>query len=124
MVCLFVVSGHGPTYAQSIYRCGASYSSEANCGEGLASPLSLHGEAAHTAHDSLAQPMQNEADRLEKLRQREAFALAKRPATKAQLKKEKWSTRRTDAQAHHKRHQRKPASPYFTAKGTGEPKKP
>ena len=74
--------------------------------------------------------MQSEADRLEKLRQREASALVKhqattlRPAPKAMAQKEKPLNERSGEHKKKKRKKSLPASPYFTAKGTAENQKP
>ena len=129
------VIGIGQAHAQSVYRCGSSYSSDATCEQGMATSVTLQGETAHapTPPTGLAQHMQSEADRLEKARQREAQALAPSPnttrhaanqAAKSGVQKEK---PRNERLGEHKKKKRKnglPASPYFTAKGKAENQKP
>ena len=124
------LSGLGQAHAQSVYRCGSSYSNDASCAQGEATSVALQGETAHAAKpvNGLAQHMQSEADRLEKLRLREESTLAKhqpttlRPAPKAISQKPL-----TERSGEHKKKKRKkslPASPYFTAKGKAEGQKP
>lgn len=133
--CLCVISGlmgeFTGVHAQTVYRCGAHYSSHANCDEGLATPLALTDRTTPTrdAVAPLAQQMQSEADRLEKTRQREANAWAKLPtithrAAKTGIQKEKPLNERLDEHKKKKRKKSAPASPYFTAKGTAESHKP
>ncbi len=94
----------------------------------------VKGDTPHTskAPVGMAQQMQSEADRLEKIRQRETLALDKQfdkhsvktphVATKAVEQKSP-----NDLTGQHKTKKRKKSttdSPYFTAKGTADSKKP
>ena len=92
--------------------------------------MALPSETAQApkASNGLSQQIESEADRLEKLRQREANALVKhqattlRPAPKVMAQKPL-----NERSGEHKKKKRKkglPASPYFTAKGTAENQKP
>ncbi len=126
--------GFGQAHAQSVYRCGSSYSNEANCEHGTAASVPLQGDTlpASKAPTGMAQQMQGEADRLEKIRQRETLALDKQfdkhsvktphHANKAIAEKSP-----NDLPGQHKTKKRKKItaeSPYFTAKGTADSKKP
>jgi hypothetical protein len=128
------VDGFGQAHAQSVYRCGSGYSNEANCEHGTAASVPLQGDTPHASKTPLgmAQQMQSEADRLEKIRQRETLALDKQfdkhsvktphPATKAVAQKPS-----NELPSQHKTKKRKKsteASPYFTAKGAADSKKP
>ncbi len=127
------VIGIGQAHAQSVYRCGNSYSSDAMCEVGMATSVTLQGEPAHApkASNGLSQQMQSEANRLEKARQREAHAAAPPPntirqatshAAKSVVEKENPHNERLGD--HKKRKRGLPASPYFTAKGKAENQKP
>lgn len=126
------LSGLGQAHAQSIYRCGSSYSNDDACAQGTATSVALQDETAHapTPATGLAQHMQSEADRFEKLKQREANALVKhqattlRPAPKVMAQKEKPLNERSGEHNKKKRKKSLPASPYFTAKGNAESQKP
>ena len=132
----------GQAQAQSVYRCGSSYSHDAECKQGAATPVPLQGEAPHAskAQTGLAQQMQNEAERLENLKQREMRAIEKQqgkpfdpPLAQHAVKKHPAATQSAAQQAsndlpsQHKTKKRKKsttASPYFTAKGATDSKKP
>ena len=132
----------GQAQAQSVYRCGSSYSHDAECKQGAATPVPLQGEApqASKAQTGLAQQMQNEAERLENLRQREMRAIEKQqgkpvnpPLARHAVKKPQAATQSAAQQTsndlpnQHKTKKRKKsttASPYFTAKGATDSKKP
>lgn len=108
-------AGHGlaQAQAQSVFRCGSSYSNETHCEHGTAAGVPLQGDTPHAskAPPGMAQQMQSEAGRLEKIRQRET--------------REKKSS--NDLPGQHKTKKRKKsttASPYFTAKGAADSKKP
>ena len=130
----FGADGFGPAHAQSVYRCGSSYSNEANCEHGTAASVPLQGDTPHAskAPVGMAQQMQSEADRLEKIRERETRAADKQvdkhsvktphAANKAIAQKSP-----NDLPGQHTTKKRKkitPASPYFTAKGAADSKKP
>ena len=128
--CWVLVNGWVQAHAQSVYRCGSSYSSDAMCEPGMATSVTLQGEPTHApkASNGWSQHMQSEADRLEKWRHREANALAQHQATtlrsvpKAMVQKS-----RNERSSDHKKKKRKnglPASTYFTAKGKAENQKP
>ena len=125
--------GFGQAHAQSVYRCGSSYSNEANCEHGTAASVPLQGDTTHTskAPTGMAQQMQSEADRLEKIRQRETLVLdkhsVKTPHTANKGLAQKPPSDLSDQHSQHKTKKRKkntPASPYFTAKGAADSKKP
>ncbi len=129
--------GFGQAHAQSVYRCGSSYSNEANCEQGTAASVSLHGDTPHAnkAPTGMAQQMQGEADRLEKIRQRETLALDKQfdkysvktPHTANKGLAQKPQSDLPDQHSQHKTKKRKKStadSPYFTAKGAADSKKP
>jgi hypothetical protein len=125
--------GFGQAHAQSVYRCGSSYSNEANCEKGTAASVPLQGDTlpASKAPTGMAQQMQSEADRLEKIRQRETLALdkhsVKTPHTANKGLAEKPPSDLSDQHSQHKTKKRKKntaESPYFTAKGTADSKKP
>ena len=126
--------GFGQAHAQSVYRCGSSYSNEANCEHGTAASVPLQGDTPHAskAPVGMAQQMQSEADRLEKIRERETRVLDKQfdkhsvktphAATKAVAQKSP-----NDLPGQHKTKKRKKSkadSTYFTAKGAADSKKP
>jgi len=130
--------GFGQAHAQSVYRCGSNYSNEANCERGAAASVPLQGDTPHAskAPTGMAQQMQSEADRLEKIRERETRVLDKQ--FDQQLDKHSVKTPHAvnkglaqkppnDLPGQHKTKKRKkstPASPYFTAKGAADSKKP
>ncbi len=126
--------GFGQAHAQSVYRCGSSYSNEANCEHGTGASVPLQGDTPHAskAPVGMAQQMQSEADRLEKIRQRET-RLADQQVDKHSVKTPH-ATPKSVAQkspnelpGQHKTKKRKKstaASPYFTAKGAADSKKP
>ena len=128
------VDTFGHARAQSVYRCGSSYSNEANCEHGTAASVSLQGDTPHASKPptGMAQQMQSEADRLEKVIHRETRALdqqfdknaVKTPqaATKAFAQKPP-----NDLPGQHKtkKHTKNTAAiPYFTAKDAANSKKP
>ena len=126
--------GFGPAHAQSVYRCGSSYSNEANCEQGTSASVPLQGDTPHASKTpvGMAQQMQSEADRLEKIRQRET-RLADQQVDKHSVKTPHAANKAVaqkpsnDLPGHHKTKKRKkstPASPYFTAKGAADSKKP
>ncbi len=126
--------GFGQAHAQSVYRCGSSYSNEANCEHGIAASVPLQGDTPHASKMpvGMAQQMQSEADRLEKIRQRET-RLAVQELDKHTFKTPHAATKAVaqkspnDLTGQHKTKKRKkntPASPYFTAKGAADSKKP
>ncbi len=129
--------GFGQAHAQSVYRCGSSYSNEANCEQGTAASVPLQGDTlpASKAPTGMAQQMQSEADRLEKIRERETRVLDKQfdkhsvktPHTANKGLAQKPPSDLSDQHSQHKTKKRKkntPASPYFTAKGAADSKKP
>ncbi len=125
--------GFGQAHAQSVYRCGSSYSNEANCEHGTAASVPLQGDTlpASKAPTGMAQQMQSEADRLEKIRQRETLVLdkhsVKTPHTANKGLAQKPPSDLSDQHSQHKTKKRKKItaeSPYFTAKGTADSKKP
>jgi len=129
--------GFGQAHAQSVYRCGSSYSNAANCEHGTAASVPLQGDTTHTskAPTGMAQQMQSEADRLEKIRERETRVLDKQfdkhsvktPHTANKGLAQKPPSDLSDQHSQHKTKKRKkntPASPYFTAKGAADSKKP
>jgi hypothetical protein len=131
--------GFGQARAQSVYRCGSSYSNEANCEQGTAASVPLQGDTAHAskAPVGMAQQMQSEADRLEKIRQRETSVLTKQQAVSVHqgttahqatnAVAQKPPNDISDQHSQHKTKKRKKstaASPYFTAKGAADSKKP
>ncbi len=135
--CLCLLSSHPLAHAQSVFRCGASYSNDANCDEGIATPLATHNDANNDAtqppskeHPAMVKQMQKEADQLEKKRQRETHALtqlhtpANRHAPQTAARKEQLLNEQQDADNQKRRRKSAFASPYFTAKGKGEVKKP
>ncbi len=124
----------GQAHAQNIYRCGSSYSNEANCEHGAAASVPLQGDTRHAskAPTGMAQQMQGEADRLEKIRQRET-RLADQQFDKHSVKTPHAETKAVaqkspnDLPGQHKTKKRKKStadSPYFTAKGAADSKKP
>jgi hypothetical protein len=129
--------GFGQAHAQSVYRCGSSYSNEANCEKGTAAYVSLQGDTPHAnkTPTGMAQQMQSEADRLEKIRQRET-RLADQQLDKHSVKTphaankglaQKPPRDMSDQHSQHKTKKRKKStadSPYFTAKGAADSKKP
>jgi hypothetical protein len=126
--------GFGQAHAQSVYRCGSSYSNEANCEKGTAASVSLQGDTPHAnkAPTGMAQQMQNEADRLEKIRQRET-RLADKQLDKNSVKTPHAANKAiaekspNELPSQHKTKKRKKStanSPYFTAKGAADSKKP
>ncbi len=129
----FGADGFGQAYAQSVYRCGSSYSNEANCEHGTAASVPLQGDTPHAskAPVGMAQQMQSEADRLEKIKERETRVLdkhsVKTPHTANKGLAQKPPSDLSDQHSQHKTKKRKkntPASPYFTAKGAADSKKP
>ncbi len=131
--------GFRQAHAQSVYRCGSSYSNEANCEHGTATSVPLQGDTPHTskAPVGMAQQMQSEADRLEKIRQRETSVLTKQQAVSVHqgttahqatnAVAQKPPNDISDQHSQHKIKKRKKstaASPYFTAKGAADSKKP
>ena len=131
------VDGFGQAHAQSVFRCGSSYSNEANCEHGAAASVPLQGDTPHASKMpvGMAQQMQSEADRLEKIRQRETLALDKQfdkhsvktPHTANKGLAQKPPSDLSDQHSQHKTKKRKKStaeSPYFTAKGTADSKKP
>jgi hypothetical protein len=126
--------GFGQAHAQSVYRCGSSYSNEANCEKGTAAYVSLQGDTPHAnkTPTGMAQQMQSEADRLEKIRQRET-RLAVQQIDKHSVKTPHAATKAVaqkspnDLPGQHKKKKRKKSTPdsaYFTAKGAADSKKP
>ncbi len=126
--------GFGQAHAQSVYRCGSSYSNEANCEQGTAASVPLRGDTlpASKAPVGMAQQMQSEADRLEKIRQRET-RLAVQQIDKYSVKTQHAATKAVaqkspnDLPGQHKTKKRKKStadSPYFSAKGAADSKKP
>jgi hypothetical protein len=129
--------GFGQAHAQSVYRCGSSYSNEANCEHGTAASVPLQGDTlpASKAPTGMAQQMQGEADRLEKIRQRET-RLADQQLDKHSVKTphaankglaQKPPSDLSDQHSQHKTKKRKKSkadSAYFTAKGAADSKKP
>lgn len=133
----FGADGFGPAHAQSVYRCGSSYSNAANCEHGTAASVPLQGDTlpASKAPTGMAQQMQSEADRLEKIRQRETLVLDKQfdkhsvktPHAANKGLAQKPPSDLSDQHSQHKTKKRKKStaeSPYFTAKGTADSKKP
>jgi hypothetical protein len=129
--------GFGQAHAQSVYRCGSSYSNEANCEKGTAAYVSLQGDTPHAnkTPTGMAQQMQSEADRLEKIRQRETRLAdqqldkhsVKTPHTANKGLAQKPPRDMSDQHSQHKTKKRKKStadSPYFTAKGAADSKKP
>ena len=131
--------GFGQTHAQSVYRCGSSYNNEANCEHGTAASVPLQGDTPHAskAPMGMAQQMQSEADRLEKIRERETRVLTQQQATSVHQGTKAHQTTNTftqktpnDLSSQHSQHKTKKrkksqaASPYFTAKGAADSKKP
>ncbi len=129
--------GFGQAHAQSVYRCGSSYSNEANCEHGTAASVPLQGDTPHAskAPVGMAQQMQSEAGRLEKIRQRETRLAdqqvdkhsVKTPHTANKGLAQKPPSDLSDQHSQHKTKKRKKntaASPYFTAKGAADSKKP
>ena len=131
--------GFGPAHAQSVYRCGSSYNNEANCEHGTAASVPLQGDTPHAskAPTGMAQQMQSEADRLEKIRERETRVLTQQQATSVHQGTKAHQATNTFTQktpsdlsnqhSQHKTKKRKKskaASPYFTAKGAADSKKP
>lgn len=132
----------GQAQAQSVYRCGSSYSHDAECKQSAATPVPLQGEApqASKTQAGLAQQMQSEAERLENLRQREMRAIEKQqgkpvnpPLARHAVKKPQAATQSAAQQASNelpsqhntkKRKKSTAVSPYFTAKGAADSKKP
>lgn len=128
------VDGFGQVHAQSVYRCGSGYSNDANCEHGAAPSVPLQGDTPHVskAPTGMAQQMQSEADRLEKIRQRET-RLADQQLDKHSVKTPHTATKvvaqksPNDLPGQHKTKKRKKstaASPYFSAKGAADSKKP
>jgi hypothetical protein len=129
--------GFGQARAQSVYRCGSSYSNEANCEHGTAASVPLQGDTprASKAPVGMAQQMQGEADRLERIRERET-RLAVQELDKHSVKTPHAATKAvaqkppSDVSDQHrqrkikKRKKSTAASPYFTAKGAADSKKP
>ena len=126
--------GFGQAHAQSVFRCGSSYSNEANCEHGAAASVPLQGDTPHAskAPVGIAQQMQSEADRLEKIRQRET-RLAVQQIDKHSVKTQHAATKAVaqkspnDLPGQHKKKKRKKSTPdsaYFTAKGAADSKKP
>ena len=130
----FGADGFGPAHAQSVYRCGSSYSNEAYCEHGTAASVPLQGDTPHAskAPVGMAQQMQSEADRLEKIRERETRVLDKQfdkdsVKTPHAVTKSVSQKSPNELPGQHKTKKRKkntPASPYFTAKGAADSKKP
>jgi hypothetical protein len=127
-------NGFGQADAQSVYRCGSSYSNEANCEHGTVASVPLQGDMPHAskAPTGMAQQMQSEADRLEKIRQRET-RLADQQVDKYSVKTPHASNKAiaqkpsNELPGQHKTKKRKKStadSPYFTAKGGADSKKP
>jgi hypothetical protein len=126
--------GFGQAHAQSVYRCGSSYSNEANCEHGTAGSVPLQDNTPHAspAPTGMAQQMQSEADRLEKIRERETRAADKqvdKHSVKTPHAANKGLAQKppNDLPGQHKKKKRKKStadSPYFTAKGDAESKKP
>jgi hypothetical protein len=124
----------GQAHAQSVYHCGSSYSNEANCERGAAASVPIHDDTPHAnkASTGMAQQMQSEADRLEKIRERETRAADKQVdnhsvKTPHAANKGLAQKPRNDLSGQHKTKKRKKstaASPYFTAKGAADSKKP
>ena len=131
------MDGFGQAHAQSVYRCGSSYSDETNCEKGIAASVSLLGDTPHAnkAPTGIAQQMQGEADRLEKIRQRET-RLAVQQIDKHSVKTphaankglaQKPPSDLSDQHSQHKTKKRKKStadSTYFSAKGAADSKKP
>ncbi len=128
------VDGFRQAHAQSVYRCGSSYSNEANCEHGTATSVPLQGDTPHTSKAPLgmSQQMQSEADRLEKIRQRET-RLADQQLDKYSVKTPHASNKAVaqkspnELPGQHKTKKRKKStadSPYFSAKGAADSKKP
>jgi hypothetical protein len=128
------VDGFGQAHAQSVFRCGSSYSNEANCEHGTAASLPLQGDTPHASKTpvGMAQQMQSEADRLEKIRQRET-RLADQQVDKHSVKTPHAANKTVaqkspnDLPDQHKTKKRKKSkanSTYFTAKGAADSKKP
>ena len=126
--------GFGQAHAQSVYRCGSSYSNEANCEKGTAAYVSLQGDTPHAnkTPTGMAQQMQSEADRLEKIRERET-RLADQQLDKHSVKTPHTANKAlaqklpNDLPGQHKKKKRKKStadSPYFSAKGAADSKKP
>ena len=124
----------GQAHAQSVYRCGSSYSNEAYCEHSTAASVPLQGDTPHAskAPVGMAQQMQSEADRLEKIRQRET-RLAVQELDKHSVKTPHAATKAVaqkpsnDLPGQHKTKKRKKSkadSTYFTAKGAADSKKP
>ena len=129
--------GFGQAHAQSVYRCGSSYSNEANCERGTAASVTLQGDTPHAskAPTGMAQQMQSEADRLERIRQRETRLAdqqldkhsVKTPHTANKGLAQKPPSDLSDQHSQHKTKKRKKStadSPYFSAKGAADSKKP
>jgi hypothetical protein len=126
--------GFWRAHAQSVYRCDSSYSNEVNCEHGTAASVPLQGDTPHAskAPTGMAQQMQSEADRLEKIRQRET-RLADQQLDKHSVKtphaanKDLAQKPPNDLPGQHKTKKRKKStatSPYFTAKGAADSNKP
>jgi hypothetical protein len=126
--------GFGQAHAQSVYRCGSSYSDETNCEHGTAASMQLQGDTPHVskAPTGMAQQMQSEADRLEKIRERET-RLADQQLDKHSVKTPHTANKAlaqklpNDLPGQHKKKKRKKSTPdsaYFTAKGAADSKKP
>ena len=126
--------GFGQAHAQSVYRCGSRYSDETNCEHGTAASMQLQGDTPHVskAPTGMAQQMQSEADRLEKIRERET-RLADQQLDKHSVKTPHTANKAlaqklpNDLPGQHKKKKRKKSTPdsaYFTAKGAADSKKP
>ena len=122
--------GFGQAHAQSVYRCGSSYSNEANCEHGTATSVPLQGDTPHAskAPVGMAQQMQSEAGRLEKIRQRET-RLADQQVDKHSVKTPHAATKAVAQKPSNdlptkKRKKSTADSPYFSAKGAADSKKP
>lgn len=107
--------------AQSAYQCDNRFSTDILCAQGKAHAVPLNGVSAQVipAHSGLAQPMQSEAERLEKARQREAHAwsapaLPKAHASKTAVGQPKAPQERADE--HHPRRKSLFTRENFTAR--------
>lgn len=120
----------GVAHSQKVYRCGNRYSHEARCDQGLAQTVTGLTNPNPDSAQTLTKAMQDEATRLEKIRQRETSAqkqqqvTPRRSAAVVMSKEKSASDASSDTGLKNQHQKRHAASPYFTAKESAATTKP
>ena len=121
----FVFGGMGNSRSESVYRCGSSYSSSAQCAQESATEVTAHTEPRHHPSTPNVMPTheQREADALEKKRWQSERQTTQNQPVRVIVAPVQNQTAPSPETPRHGQRLHKPQSPYFTAKDPNKPAK-